>query len=99
MINFFKTPNLFTHLTYNVDEVLDELLNIKLNRGIKCLIVDYYYIKIVFNDSSEGLFWNANRPNCWLASGYIDSYEWESTRPTRKTMRRFNSEINKFINK
>lgn len=43
--------------------------------------------------------WNANKYYGWLRSGCIDNYEWIDSRPRKKTMRRFEREMIKFINK
>lgn len=99
MINFLKKPNFLTIMNHGYCDILDLVLNKKLDCGISELNIDGYYINIKFNDGTNGVMWNSNKYYGWLRSGCIDNYEWIDSRPRKKTIRRFEREMIKFMNK
>lgn len=99
MINFLKTPNLFTTMRRNVCNVLDSLLNKKLDLGIDKVSSNDYFINITFKDGVRCSMWNANKYYDWLSSGSIGNYNWIDVRPHKSTMRRLECELIKFIKK
>lgn len=99
MVNFFKKPNLFTIMTCDICNTLDALINSKLDCGIDKLGSDDFFINIIFKDGVKCSMWNANKYYGWLSMGNIGNYNWVDVRPRKRTMRRLEREINKFINK
>ncbi|MDA3780349.1 MAG: hypothetical protein PF487_09070 [Bacteroidales bacterium] len=94
--------------TYEVDPVLDNLLNKGLNQGIKQVYNEYSInMKIIFNDGSS--FDAANKGSTyfeWLKEGkylypkdkhgFQSQYNWSQARPTRKTMERLYNTLKQF---
>ena len=77
--------------------VLDAALSGCLKSGIRDLSSTEYYISVEFNNGKKGHLWNANFPYSWLSRGSIDSYMWRESMPSRRTMARFQKEMQNFL--
>lgn len=78
---------------------LELILNIKLDVGILEYEETEYFIDLVFKDGTKTSLWNENKYYSWLSQGFIGSFRWRHSRPSRSTMRRLNYAINDFITK
>lgn len=95
----FMKPTMFCNMLYPVCGMLDMVMNIYLDRGIKKVEHSQYLLDIEFNDGTKARFHNANKYYAWLSDGYIGNFYWRDSRPRKSTMRRLVYELEKYYSK
>lgn len=96
------SPNFFTIMNDDVDELLDSLLsNLIENKTIIDVKDEDYYLYIEFSNGVIANMWNANRYYAWLCIGTISEnnsviYKWNYARPRKKTMRKLRKKLRDF---
>lgn len=101
--------SILIRFNYNVDELLDAILNQALDSGINRVDSKGYFLNVLFNDGGQLNGWNMNKYHAWLSKGTyyfpkqegdkdydINTYKWENARPSRKTMNRILKEFSNF---
>lgn len=96
-LQIFKEPTIFSDMNYKKCNVVDAIINSKLDVGIKDLQISHYFIWLKFKDGVESRLWNANKYHAWLCNGYVGNHKWNGVRPSKATMRRLNDCISKHI--
>ena len=95
-LKIFMKPTVFCGMLSPVCGLVDKVLNIYLNKGIKSVKHDEFYLYIEFNDNTKAKLWNENKYYWWLSSGNIDGFYWKNSRPKKSTMRRLRYELEEY---
>lgn len=92
----FMKPTVFCEMAHPTYHILDIILNISLDKGIKNVKHDEYCLYIEFTDGVKAELWNENKYYAWLSSGNIDGFYWKNSRPKKSTMRRLRYKLEEY---
>ena len=95
----FMKPTIFCSMLYPVCGMVDMVMNIYLDRGIKKVEHGGYFLYIEFNGGVKAKLQNTNKYYGWLSSGDIGGFWWKDSRPRKSTMRRLIYELERYYSK